>query len=65
MAWLLEAKIFDFRTFWDVFSIQIDVKLKLIRKTSNLRPLQAGGPSPEDRPFRQEPDGDSVLATFF
>ena len=52
LEWFWEAKIFNFRIFWDIFSIQIDIKLKLAKKCEKNAKLvpPAGGREAPRRP---------------
>ena len=55
LEWFLEAKILDFRTFWNFFPIKIHVKLKLRKKIENCVPYKREAPPQEADPLRAEP----------
>ena len=63
-GWLSETKILDFRTSGDVFSIQIDVKLKLGKKAKKRQGVWTRLEAPRNLTPSQGTLPVGVLATF-
>ena len=65
LDWFLEWKILDFHILWNVFSIKIDIKLKLRETSEKSKEPEARPSLPGGRPLWTKLLRDEGLATFY